>query len=57
MTELDAAVSRRDFLRLPSPTVSFSNRVPLPRWVPRGPYMRPTPAILREVEEGLRRHL
>jgi hypothetical protein len=37
--------------------VWFSKWAPLPRWVPRGPYKRPTRALVAEVEAGLRKAL
>ncbi|MBT2397944.1 hypothetical protein [Streptomyces sp. ISL-100] len=58
LAELEAAVDRREFHRLtPGDTVGFSNKVPLPPSVPRGPYTKPTRAMLTDVEAGLRRVL
>ncbi len=39
----------------PPATVWFGKWTPLPANIPRGPYIAPTPAILRDVEAGLRR--
>lgn len=40
--------------RLTMPTVWFGKWTPLPVGIPRGPYARPTRAILGRVEAGLR---
>ncbi|GAA1927423.1 hypothetical protein GCM10009753_71300 [Streptantibioticus ferralitis] len=49
-----AAEQRKRWERTPD-KVWFSPRTPLPPEVPRGPYARPTRALVRSVAIGLRR--
>jgi hypothetical protein len=68
--QLEAAIPARQFWRLLPEEVRAAQRerwertpdhvwlsrwLPLPEWVPRGPYARPTRALIRDVEAGLRR--